>query len=85
MSVAFKKDSCLGACTTGPGIYQTLRHLRFFKKTFDDIGELSLLFSSPPWPLPEMAHPPDQTRGRVALDLNPVHFGRKGVGTGRRV
>ena len=30
MFVAIKKDSCLGACTVGPGIYQTLRHLRFF-------------------------------------------------------
>lgn len=34
MSVAFKKDSRLGACTMGPGIYQTLRPLRFFKKNF---------------------------------------------------
>ena len=83
--VAFKKDSRLGACTMGPGTYHTLRPLRFFLKTFEDTGELSLLFSSPPWPLPEMAHPPDQNRGRVPLDLNPVHFGRKGVGSGRRV
>lgn len=29
-----------------------------------------------------MAHPPDQTKGRVALDLNPVHFGRRESGVG---